>query len=188
MGCADRGLGGQRATQRRAGLAERAAERRPGHRGPYCRGDAGHHNLPLPAGQTLSICPDILSPRSMVDLQKPCDKLPSYDSEIAFATLGHRCRAGRWGWVVVQGGRVRGSRNVRRRRSRRQCSGRTRYPTARAVHQSREALPVRQVAVETAVATAPNWHQSSRWRHAESTPKQPSPPFQIAVKTAVAAA
>ena len=38
-------------------------------------------------GQALSIRPDILSPRSMVELQKLCDKVPSYDSEIAFATI-----------------------------------------------------------------------------------------------------
>ena len=36
-------------------------------------------------GQALSIRPDILSPRSMVELQKLCDKVPSYDSKIAFA-------------------------------------------------------------------------------------------------------
>ena len=38
-------------------------------------------------GQALSIRPDILSPRSMVELQKLCDKVPSYDSNIAFATI-----------------------------------------------------------------------------------------------------
>jgi aarF domain-containing kinase len=38
-------------------------------------------------GQALSIRPDVLSPRSMVELQKLCDKVPSYDSEIAFATI-----------------------------------------------------------------------------------------------------
>lgn len=38
-------------------------------------------------GQALSIRPDILSPRSMVELQKLCDKVPSYDSKIAFATM-----------------------------------------------------------------------------------------------------
>jgi aarF domain-containing kinase len=38
-------------------------------------------------GQALSIRPDILSPRSMVELQKLCDKVPSYDSAIAFATI-----------------------------------------------------------------------------------------------------
>ena len=37
--------------------------------------------------QALSIRPDILSPRSMVELQKLCDKVPSYDSKIAFATM-----------------------------------------------------------------------------------------------------
>eukprot|EP00985_Skeletonema_marinoi_P021907 scaffold13688_cov157-Skeletonema_marinoi.AAC.11 len=38
-------------------------------------------------GQALSIRPDILSPRSMVELQKLCDKVPSYDSKIAFETI-----------------------------------------------------------------------------------------------------
>ena len=38
-------------------------------------------------GQALSIRPDVLSPRTMVELQKLCDKVPSYDSNIAFATI-----------------------------------------------------------------------------------------------------
>lgn len=38
-------------------------------------------------GQALSIRPDVLSPRSMVELQKLCDKVPSFDSKIAFATI-----------------------------------------------------------------------------------------------------
>lgn len=38
-------------------------------------------------GQALSIRPDILSPRSMVELQKLCDKVPSYSSKVAFATI-----------------------------------------------------------------------------------------------------
>lgn len=38
-------------------------------------------------GQALSIRPDILSPRSMVELQRLCDKVPSYDSKVAFATI-----------------------------------------------------------------------------------------------------
>lgn len=38
-------------------------------------------------GQALSIRPDILSPRSMVELQKLCDKVPSYDSKVAMATV-----------------------------------------------------------------------------------------------------
>jgi aarF domain-containing kinase len=38
-------------------------------------------------GQALSIRPDILSPRTMYELQKLCDKVPSYDSKIAFATM-----------------------------------------------------------------------------------------------------
>lgn len=41
----------------------------------------------IKVGQALSIRPDILSPRSMVELQKLCDKVPSYDSKIAFATI-----------------------------------------------------------------------------------------------------
>merc|ERR1712238_638758 len=38
-------------------------------------------------GQALSIRPDILSPRSMVELQKLCDKVPCYDSKVTFATI-----------------------------------------------------------------------------------------------------
>lgn len=38
-------------------------------------------------GQALSIRPDVLSPKSMVELQKLCDKVPSYDSKTAFATI-----------------------------------------------------------------------------------------------------
>lgn len=38
-------------------------------------------------GQALSIRPDILSPRAMVELQKLCDKVPSFDSTIAFQTI-----------------------------------------------------------------------------------------------------
>jgi len=38
-------------------------------------------------GQALSIRPDVLSPRSMVELQKLCDKVPSFDSRIAFSTI-----------------------------------------------------------------------------------------------------
>jgi len=38
-------------------------------------------------GQALSIRPDVLSPRAMVELQKLCDKVPAYDSKIAFATI-----------------------------------------------------------------------------------------------------
>jgi len=41
----------------------------------------------IKVGQALSIRPDVLSPRSMVELQKLCDKVPSYDSKIAFATI-----------------------------------------------------------------------------------------------------
>ncbi len=37
-------------------------------------------------GQALSIRPDILTPNTMVELQKLCDKVPSFDSEIAFQT------------------------------------------------------------------------------------------------------
>ncbi|KAG5185217.1 hypothetical protein JKP88DRAFT_271995 [Tribonema minus] len=38
-------------------------------------------------GQALSIRPDILSPKAMVELQRLCDKVPSYDSKIAMATI-----------------------------------------------------------------------------------------------------
>ncbi len=38
-------------------------------------------------GQALSIRPDVLSPRSMVELQKLCDKVPSFDSKTAFETI-----------------------------------------------------------------------------------------------------
>lgn len=38
-------------------------------------------------GQALSIRPDILSPRAMVELQRLCDKVPSFDSKLAFATI-----------------------------------------------------------------------------------------------------
>ncbi len=38
-------------------------------------------------GQALSIRPDILSPRAMVELQKLCDKVPSYDNKLAMATI-----------------------------------------------------------------------------------------------------
>lgn len=38
-------------------------------------------------GQALSIRPDILSPRAMVELQALCDKVPSYDSAVAMATV-----------------------------------------------------------------------------------------------------
>lgn len=38
-------------------------------------------------GQALSIRPDILSPEAMTELQKLCDKVPSFDNKIAFDTL-----------------------------------------------------------------------------------------------------
>eukprot|EP00933_Yihiella_yeosuensis_P004421 TRINITY_DN108794_c0_g1_i1.p1 TRINITY_DN108794_c0_g1~~TRINITY_DN108794_c0_g1_i1.p1 ORF type:complete len:890 (-),score=171.20 TRINITY_DN108794_c0_g1_i1:204-2840(-) len=38
-------------------------------------------------GQALSIRPDLLSPRAMVELQKLCDKVPSYPTDVAMATL-----------------------------------------------------------------------------------------------------
>ncbi|CAN0318495.1 unnamed protein product, partial [Hapterophycus canaliculatus] len=38
-------------------------------------------------GQALSIRPDILSPGAMVELQRLCDKVPSFDSTIAFLTM-----------------------------------------------------------------------------------------------------
>lgn len=38
-------------------------------------------------GQALSIRPDILSPRSMVELQQLCDKVPSFNNELAMKTI-----------------------------------------------------------------------------------------------------
>ena len=38
-------------------------------------------------GQALSIRPDILSPRAMVELQQLCDKVPSFSSELAMQTI-----------------------------------------------------------------------------------------------------
>lgn len=38
-------------------------------------------------GQALSIRPDILSPRSMVELQQLCDKVPSFDTKLALKTI-----------------------------------------------------------------------------------------------------
>jgi aarF domain-containing kinase len=40
----------------------------------------------IKAGQALSIRPDILGPETMVELQQLCDKVPSFDSAIAFQT------------------------------------------------------------------------------------------------------
>lgn len=45
-------------------------------------------------GQALSIRPDVLSPRAMVELQKLCDKVPSYDSKIAFKTIERELEKG----------------------------------------------------------------------------------------------
>jgi len=38
-------------------------------------------------GQALSIRPDLLSPAAMVELQKLCDKVPSYDSKVAYQAI-----------------------------------------------------------------------------------------------------
>ena len=38
-------------------------------------------------GQALSIRPDILSPAAMTELQKLCDKVPSFSSDIAMKVL-----------------------------------------------------------------------------------------------------
>lgn len=38
-------------------------------------------------GQALSIRPDILSPRAMVELQQLCDKVPCFDSRLAMKTI-----------------------------------------------------------------------------------------------------
>lgn len=45
-------------------------------------------------GQALSIRPDILSPAAMNELQKLCDKVPSFDSKIAMQVRGGRRRCG----------------------------------------------------------------------------------------------
>jgi aarF domain-containing kinase len=41
----------------------------------------------LQLGQALSIRPDILSPAAMVELQKLCDKVPSFDNGIAMTVI-----------------------------------------------------------------------------------------------------
>jgi len=38
-------------------------------------------------GQALAIRPDIVSPNSMIELQKLCDKVPAYDNKIAMETV-----------------------------------------------------------------------------------------------------
>lgn len=38
-------------------------------------------------GQALSIRPDLLSPAAMVELQKLCDKVPSFDNKTAMAVI-----------------------------------------------------------------------------------------------------
>ncbi|KAJ1636003.1 hypothetical protein T492DRAFT_862477 [Pavlovales sp. CCMP2436] len=38
-------------------------------------------------GQALSIRPDVLSPRAMVELQQLCDKVPSFDNDLAMRTI-----------------------------------------------------------------------------------------------------
>ena len=38
-------------------------------------------------GQALSIRPDILSPKAMVELQQLCDKVPCFDSKLAMETI-----------------------------------------------------------------------------------------------------
>ncbi len=38
-------------------------------------------------GQALSIRPDILSPAAMVELQKLCDKVPSFDHAVAMKVI-----------------------------------------------------------------------------------------------------
>lgn len=40
-------------------------------------------------GQALSIRPDILSPAAMNELQKLCDKVPSFDNDVAMRTIEH---------------------------------------------------------------------------------------------------
>ena len=41
----------------------------------------------IKVGQALSIRPDILSPRAMVELQQLCDKVPCFDSALAMKTI-----------------------------------------------------------------------------------------------------
>jgi aarF domain-containing kinase len=48
----------------------------------------------IKAGQALSIRPDILGPETMVELQQLCDKVPSFDSAIAFQTMCSELRVG----------------------------------------------------------------------------------------------
>ena len=43
-------------------------------------------------GQALSIRPDILSPQAMTELQKLCDKVPSFDNRTAFDCAGGGAR------------------------------------------------------------------------------------------------
>ena len=43
-------------------------------------------------GQALSIRPDILSPQAMVQLQQLCDKVPPFDSAVAFQTIRDELR------------------------------------------------------------------------------------------------
>jgi len=38
-------------------------------------------------GQALAIRPDIVSPNSMIELQKLCDKVPAFDNEVAMETI-----------------------------------------------------------------------------------------------------
>lgn len=45
------------------------------------------NNNSIKLGQALSIRPDILSPRAMVELQKLCDKVPSFDNKLAMDTI-----------------------------------------------------------------------------------------------------
>lgn len=41
----------------------------------------------IKAGQALSIRPDVLPPPAMIEMQRLCDKVPSYSSELAFSIL-----------------------------------------------------------------------------------------------------
>lgn len=41
----------------------------------------------IKAGQALSIRPDVLSPRAMVELQQLCDKVPCFDNNLAMRTI-----------------------------------------------------------------------------------------------------
>jgi hypothetical protein len=101
--------------------------------------------LTLPPGppdcaQALSIRPDLLSPAAMNELQKLCDKVPSFDSKIAMQVrgtpVGARYSGGARAHVQVEAPRV----GAAARHGFRSCSHRKR---ALAAVQTCPALPAR---------------------------------------------